>query len=624
MSYLSLNTIAKAINILRQKVHPFLGITFLACKQARLPIGSQTNVSVDSLTREFLQTHHRLDPESSFYFQPFKSIKEWVDPKYPSAGLQAINTQTFGEVFIHERNTSDWGLASDYPYLLSARLNALGYETPCPLIALAIWVFKFRRWPTDASFDNIIEEMTSVFDLNDQDLSQLFFDDRDAFNAPLFQDRPVSGEAIARLYSAPPDSPSQVGGALRSLALEFVGPTTKLNIEFGRRLTIVTGDNGLGKSFLLEAAWWAATGNWPDQPAMPLMDEGYVPFNDVVPNISYEIEDNAGRLSKRHSNFDWKSYSWIEDTDRLTLSALAVFANANGSFVVSDPIRAKFAKPPSARLDQFSQEELWYGSSATEGLVRDWVKWERSGSAEFKRFSAILAHLSPDDLGTLRPGPIIRIPGDPREIPTIRHRYGDTPIIFASAGVQRIIGLAYLLVWAWGEHKLAAKQAGSNHFDKIIIIVDEFEAHLHPKWQRTALPAILDIDHPLEGGVAIQLIAATHSPMILASAETVFDETHDRIYHLSLVESEIDLSPMKFVKYGDASAWLTSPIFGLRYARSRDAEAAIERAKELQTSESPSPVEVAAVSDQLKQSLAPDDKFWPRWLYFAETHGVTL
>jgi hypothetical protein len=61
------------------------------------------------------------------------------------------------------------------------------------------------------------------------------------------------------------------------------------------------------------------------------------------------------------------------------------------------------------------------------------------------------------DLGWLEPGNPVRLPHDAREIPTLRHLYGEVPIVYASAGVRRIITLAYLIVWAWEEQKIQAK-----------------------------------------------------------------------------------------------------------------------------------------------------------------------
>ncbi len=44
---------------------------------------------------------------------------------------------------------------------------------------------------------------------------------------------------------------------LKKLRLRDVGPALSFDIEFSDRLNIFTGDNGLGKSFILDIAWWA-------------------------------------------------------------------------------------------------------------------------------------------------------------------------------------------------------------------------------------------------------------------------------------------------------------------------------------------------------------------------------
>ena len=50
---------------------------------------------------------------------------------------------------------------------------------------------------------------------------------------------------------------------IKHLRLSNVGPAATMELEFGRRLNLLTGDNGLGKSFLLDIAWWAMTRRWP-------------------------------------------------------------------------------------------------------------------------------------------------------------------------------------------------------------------------------------------------------------------------------------------------------------------------------------------------------------------------
>jgi hypothetical protein len=51
---------------------------------------------------------------------------------------------------------------------------------------------------------------------------------------------------------------------LRQLKLRNVGLRAPINFEpVAPRLNLITGDNGLGKSFLLDVSWWALTPCYP-------------------------------------------------------------------------------------------------------------------------------------------------------------------------------------------------------------------------------------------------------------------------------------------------------------------------------------------------------------------------
>jgi hypothetical protein len=153
------------------------------------------------------------------------------------------------------------------------------------------------------------------------------------------------------------------------------------------------------------------------------------------------------------------------------------------------------------------------------------------------------------------------------------------------------------------------------------------EAHLHPQWQRRILPALLNVTEDLDPTLQVQFFVATHSPLVMASVEPVFNSESDKLFHLDivprdLIESEVELEEIDFVRYGRVDRWLMSDIFELDHARSLEAETAIEAAKALQLQDRPDPVDVRSVSEDLVKYLAPDDEFWPRWKYFAEKHGV--
>jgi hypothetical protein len=157
-------------------------------------------------------------------------------------------------------------------------------------------------------------------------------------------------------------------------------------------------------------------------------------------------------------------------------------------------------------------------------------------------------------------------------------------------------------------------------------MIDEIEAHLHPKWQRTILPALMEVQKVLSEELEIQFILSTHSPLVLASAESAFRQEIDKLFHmkLSLPNQDAILEEVDFIKYGQINAWLTSPIFNLRQARSQEAEVAIEEAKILQMTDNPDYEAVFHTHEKLLNCLAENDIFWPRWIYFAEQHGVEI
>ena len=70
----------------------------------------------------------------------------------------------------------------------------------------------------------------------------------------------------------------------------------------------------------------------------------------------------------------------------------------------------------------------------------------------------------------------------------------------------------------------------------MVTLIDEIEAHLHPKWQKKILPALLEVQQDLDPDLHTQLLIATHSPLIMASYEPHFDGEKDKIFHLNLAK----------------------------------------------------------------------------------------
>ena len=622
--YLTTDAVISAIQILTTRVHPFLGITFLACKANELPVGRETTISVDGLTNDHLSIFHRVDRTTEHFFQPFKSVRFWVSARYASTGLQTANTQTFIPVFLHKRRSKTWGFSTDYINQIGKILTENNLPQRAPSWPLAVWLFKDVNLKTSMEPRRLIELFYESFNITEAERDFLFDDDLSNISLPLdapFSETPLVMADVLEHFPPPPDNAKKPVGLLASMSIQHTELSSSLSMEFGDRLTLITGDNGLGKSFLLEFAWWITTGEWADKPAYPYRSQRI-----GVPRVEYELKESPERRISGGFVFNQMRNNWTLTASTPHLSALCLFARADGSFAAFDPVRNQLQGISGESVGRLTSDQVWNGKPGLiEGLIRDWVRWQKADdSTSFSRFCDVLRRLSPQDLGQLTPDAPIRIPGDPRDMPTIRHNYGTVPIVHASSGVQRILQLAYLIIWSWQEHELAASQASTQPLRRLLVFVDELEAHLHPKWQRMVLPSLMAITDLLSENLSIQSVVATHSPMILASIEPDFDPTQDVLYHLFAHADDVRLDEMPFVKYGDASGWLTSPVFGLQHARSRQAEQAIERAKALQMAEEVDANAVKELTEELRRVLPNEDSFWPRWLYFAESHGALL
>ncbi|WP_387467290.1 AAA family ATPase [Photorhabdus sp. RM323S] len=618
--FFSQGAVLQAIDNLK-KVHPFFGMTFLVCKKNQLPVGSSITFPLDAETKKFLEHIHKITPESTFFFQPFKSVNAWLKHDYASSGLQSVNTRSFPNAFIHPKNSKMWGWRDDY--LTELASHASIKKNKIPLLSLCIWVYKYNDFHKNISYDEILSSFISEFHLTDEELITLF-DHEEIPPTNLFSNECISWHQIKSKLSLPPDSQPENGGTLSLLSIVNIGPAKSLKIEPKPRLNIITGDNGLGKSFILESAWWALTNSWTDRVAYPdprLRGESI--------SLTYSIKSDLNYKEDNTVNYDWNNFCWPIQKDRPTIPGLIVYGKVDGSFAIWDPARKYSSQSSFDEKEKavFTSEEIWNGQEGIlEGLIRDWITWQNDAKSQhFSHFQRVLQKLSPPDLGILKPGQPVRIPDDPRIIPTLIHPYGEIPITNASAGVRRIVALAYMIVWAWNEHQIISQMLNIPPQNNMVVLVDELEAHLHPKWQRAFLPSLMELNQIFSNELKIQFIIATHSPLVMASSEEVFDSDTDCLFHLQLDEDgKISLEELDFIKYGDISSWLMSPIFELRQARSQEGESAIEDAKKLQNASNPDIKMIEEVSLRLRKYLSASDRFWPRWMMFAEKNGVYI
>jgi hypothetical protein len=425
---------------------------------------------------------------------------------------------------------------------------------------------------------------------------------------------------------------------LEALHLRNVGPAPEMHMELAPRLNLITGDNGLGKSFLLDVAWWALTRRWPHD-LNPRLTSGYA----AQPTDPRQKATIGFRLQSKHTSVEYESeyvardQSWLGRAGRPWNPGLVIYAHSDGGFSVWDPARNYWKKRGGVDVQErlpgyvFSAKEVWDGlevevdgkpTVVSNGLLRDWSTWIRENGDAAHRIEEVLRTLSPPG-ERITLGPLTRLSvDDARDVPSIRTRYSDAvSLVHASSGVRRIVGLAYMLLWSWNEHQLAAQRLGEDTARQLVLLVDEIESHLHPRWQRTVLRSVLQVANVLHQQAQVQLITATHSPLILASAEPTFDPSLDAWFDLDAdARGQVVLARREFYPRGDVSNWLTSEAFDLKAARSEESEAAIEAARKLlRRPAAPSVEEVLRVDAELRRAgLSDIDPFWVRWGSFVE------
>ena len=412
---------------------------------------------------------------------------------------------------------------------------------------------------------------------------------------------------------------------IRDLTLKDVGPASEMALTFASRLNVFTGDNGLGKTFILDVLWWVLTATWAGERAFPRTefappnrdeDDGHEDLSrddhwdssEDVASMSVELETRGDEEHLLGLKWLWRHdrQEWVRPPDsgigrtnadleaEFRPASLVLYARIDGTYAVWD---SYYIKHGSHTVEDAAiilrNHEVWDGKETVDtqiqgvggkrtvinGLIADWVNWQqRAISPEFDSLRrALHALASPDE--PLVPGDPIRVHlRDRRDIPTLATSYGIVPVTLASAGIRRALTLAYLLVWAWTEHIKAAKQSRRSPTRDVVLLLDEPEMHLHPSWQRVFLPAVLRAIGSIAPNAAVQVFTATHSPLVLASLETMFDSKLDDLFVLERDGTRVRATETRFNKEGNVSNWLASEVLGSVGGRSREGELAIAAA----------------------------------------------
>jgi hypothetical protein len=412
---------------------------------------------------------------------------------------------------------------------------------------------------------------------------------------------------------------------LEMLHLKNVGPAPEMKLEFGSRLNVITGDNGLGKSFILDCAWFGLTKRFL-KPMNPKMQYGEMPRPR-----SKELASLTFRTNEEVTyTFSAISQSWSGSTTEIP-QAIVVQSLPENEFGIFDPLRTEFSETFG-----FSTSEIWDGLKSSRltwngssketllcnGLIHDLAFWQLENGTAISFLEAALEVFSPPS-EPLTLGKTTRVKiEDVRDIPTLKMPYGsEVPVTQASSGIKRIVTLAYVLVWAWQEHLRAAELKQTVPIQKLVFLLDEIENHLHPQWQRTIVQSLLNVAKALSDELEVQIILTTHSPLVMASLEPFFDPKQDAWFDLNLVDGEVKLEKMNFVKRGEAGMWLLSDAFDLQSTGSKQREEAIARAARAIEDPKLTKKKFLIHDKELRNLLSDTDEYWLNWRFYGERKG---
>ena len=312
-----------------------------------------------------------------------------------------------------------------------------------------------------------------------------------------------------------------------------MGTAPSFELDFAPRLNLITGNNALGKSFLLDTAWFALTRRWPQEVNSSLSSGGMATPRDRDQNasITATVDGEASPEVSVNLSYRAEDEAWVGEQGPPVKPGLVLYAMADGGFAVWDPARNDWRRKylddqERVKAYVFDQKEVWKGlpnprsemGMLCNGLVQDWANWQRESNEPFNQLKRVLKVLSVGLDQLLEPGPLLRLRvNDTRDYPTVLGLGGPpVPVVHTSSGVRRILALAYLLVWAWQEHRQACTLLRKQPARQMIFLIDEAEAHLHPSWQRRVVKALMEVVDGLHQNTAVQLLLVTHSPLVMA------------------------------------------------------------------------------------------------------------
>ena len=360
------------------------------------------------------------------------------------------------------------------------------------------------------------------------------------------------------------------------------------------RWTVILGDNGTGKTTLLRALADMVPSTMPEispskvttSPSAFFLRTDETPLvRSGLKEASFQAVYGYGALcGVKDGNYQTASLSYTLDYPQGTSpygQADHTAAPSQNMLVLGYGANRPLGTGSLADYHSSGVENLMVESStlinAEEWLLQqDYIASQGNGTAgparkRRDRIIALLKDLLPkDDIEDITFKPVDLSPTRQRMAVHVKTPYGEVQLRALSLGYRTLLAWVIDLV-----AQLAARYPNSKNplHEPAVVLVDEIDLHLHPKWQRQ-LFASLSEKFP-----NIQFIVTAHSPLIVQAAGA---DANIVVLHRPEGENYAVIDPAPAAIHSwRVDQILTSDLYGLPSARPPELDEKYARRREL-------------------------------------------
>lgn len=314
----------------------------------------------------------------------------------------------------------------------------------------------------------------------------------------------------------------------------------EMQLKFHPGINLIIGDNGAGKTSILEALSVGLSGLFSGVPGVPVKGFQIDDFRQKVwkvtetsssieyngPRVSLLLDVN-GQIMECNRRRDYLSSSkspttgdakkFLQNATNDATAILPIFSYMGISRVISSK-RSDYAKKSKNELnDRRSGYIGCLDSIPDKNAIMEWIQkmayeshFQNKPSQELDFFNRTIAKVM-QSMNDLETQPAVRYSPVYRDIVYGENAENELPITYLSAGYQSILWITMDLAFRLAQLN---PTLGDSSLAAGIVLIDEIDMHLHPNWQWRVLDTLKNV-FP-----CIQFIIATHSPIVISSCDT--------------------------------------------------------------------------------------------------------